>query len=427
VILITACESLTHCWSKSAVRKGAPPPTCPRCVVREPADVILELIQVWADVRREQASPFRILAWNWEWAYYYPDPQEPLSCHLPEGVELLLDIELGGMRTWRGKPQAIGEYSLSYAGPCQRFLATRAAVAARGTPVHAKIQINATHELCSVPNLPVLKTVHTKLKALLDHRVSGFMGCWSMACQYTLNTAALQLFLRDPSRASDEETFFADLAREYLGLRDTEPAARAWRQFSAAFEQYPFSIPMLYNGPHNDAPARRLSLRFEGKPAGRSWMPDEAGDDFTGVLQDFDIDDVVAGYSQMRDEWLAALPAYEAALENKDPDLTPEQQRHRREELSTARMLGVQIASITNVFRFARERGRIMKDRGLVAPCDLPRDPALLTIMRDEIANAARALPLVEADARLGFHDDCGYKYNAAKIREKIAAVEAEL
>ncbi len=457
VLLITACESLTHCWSKSATRRGMPGPTCPRCRDREPADLVLELLQTWSEVSRAQPQPFRILAWNWEWAYWYPDPQAEIVSRLPEGVELLLGFEMGGARPWDGRTLYVGEYAFSYVGPGQQFLATRELVRRRGTPVHAKLEFNCTHELCSVPNVPVLQTLHSRFVSLLDLEVDGFLGCWSMGTRLTLNTAALRVFLQDPERYRDRTAFLSALARDYFGLADPAPIVRAWEQFSDAFTHYPFSVALLYHGPHNDAPARVLSLHYAGTPIGRSWQADPPGDDLAPCLQGFFSDgqswtvaEVIAGFTRLRDGWAAGLRDY-AALETlpvaqaskpaSPLPVAPASRRygaaslrdsgpllHCRQELSVARMIAHQLTSIINVFRHYREQQRLLAEHHLTPPCDLPADPALLAIMADEIANLRQCLPLVEADPRLGWHQDIhGYKYNGEMIREKIATMEKEL
>ncbi len=434
VILITACEDLTHCWSKSPVRAGAPPPTCPRCRTREPADLILEILQTWADVRAAHPTPYRILAWNWEWSYYYPDPQTPIIARLPAGVELLLGFEMGGEKECQGRMLPVGEYSLSFAGPGRQFVLTREAVRATGLAVHAKIEINNTHELCSVPNLPVLATLHARFAAMTALDTAGFLGCWTMGTRRTLNTAAMRLFMRDPTAFADEQVFLDTLAREYLGLRETTQVIQSWRDFSAAFNHYPFSVALLYHGPHNDAPARRLSLHYEGRPTGRSWQADEPGDDLAPTLiashsdrSHLTLDEVIAGFTRIRDGWESALPAYATALAPAE-GIGEEQRRHRAEERSVACMLAIQFRSIVNVFCFYRETQRVLREQGLVAPCTLPRDPALLALMHAEIANVRRALPLVDADPRLGYHQDVGgYKYSGILIRAKITAMTAEL
>lgn len=432
VILITACESLTHCWSKTVRRDGALP-ACPRCRDREPAALVLELLQTWSEVSHHHPTPFRILAWNWEWAYWYPHPQLPIVSHLPDGMELLLGYEMGGTRRWGDRIIPVGEYAFSFAGPGEQFILTRQAAAERGIPVHAKIELNNTHEICSVPNVPVLRTLHTRFAAMARDEVAGFLGCWSMGGKMTLNTHAMRLFLRDPEQYLDEQTFLAALARDYFGLTATDAITRAWQQFSDAFTHYPFSVNLLYSGPHNDAPARRLSLHFEGTPTCASWRPGEPGDDLSRCIepffsdrQSFTLDDVIDGFTRLHAGWAEALRDY-AALEADEPG-SEEQCLHRRRELSCARMIAHQFRSIVNVFRFFREQQAVMQQHGLTAPCDIPPNATLREIMEDELANVRQALPLVEADSRLGYHQDIGgYKYNAEMMREKIGAMEAEL
>jgi len=435
VILITGNEGLTHCWSKHTTRAGDAPPTCPRCRERAPADVVLDLLRIWAEVSANHPTPFRILAWNWEWSLWYPDPQLPVVAHLPEGMELLLGFEMGGTRRWQGREIFVGEYALSYPGPCAQFLATRAVAAKRSIPVHAKIELNNTHELCSVPNIPVLSTLHTRFAAMTNEAIAGFMGCWTMSGALTLNTFAVHCYLRDPLRYVDEQTFLTELARDYFGCTMTAEVAHAWRCFGDAFTHYPFAIPILYNGPHNDAPARPLSLHFTGKPIGRSWMNDEPGDDLSRLFpadasgpNDFTPDEVIDGYQRLYDGWQDGLAPYAAALEANDVEITEEHQRHRREELGCARMIGLQLRSIINVYRFFREQQRVMRALGLTAPCDIPPNEALRAIMADELANVRHVLPLLAADPRLGYHQDTGsYKYDAAKIRGKIEQLTENL
>jgi len=434
VLLITAGEDVTHCWAKRDVRHGDTPPGCPRCRDREPADIVLRQIQTWADVSRRQSTPFRVLAWNWEWAHWYPDPPAPIIDRLPAGVELLLDLEFGGTRLWRGRPIPVGEYSLGYVGPGDRFVVSRAHARRRGIPVHAKIEINVSHELASVPNLPLLANVHGKLKALVEQGVAGFLGCWVTSSTLTVNSYAVRLFLQDPHRYLDAETFLDALGREYFGLRDTLRVQRAWVRFGQAFQEYPFSTAMLYSGPQNDAPARPLSLHYRGQPAPAAFRPGPFGDDLSrcfGKIQQSDNPftpaEIVSGFSRLRDLWIAALPDYEAGLADDEPQ-SDEQQRHRREELDCARMLGIQLASTANALAFFLAlRARCAALR-LTPPCAVPATPELLTLMREELANTEHALPLVERDPRLGFHQAYqGYKYDARLIREKLAAMRSEL
>jgi hypothetical protein len=86
------------------------------------------------------------------------------------------------------------------------------------------------------------------------------------------------------------------------------------------------------------------------------------------------------------------------------------------------------IESAANLFRFHAARQALVAQHGLKPPCELPRTDELAKIMRDEIANARAALPVVESDPRLGYHQEAQcYMYTPALMRAKIARMEAEL
>ena len=433
IILITSGEDITHCWSKrQVVAFGGQPPACPRCSGREPAEIVIQQIRAWTDAVHCYDPSCRVFAWNWEWCFWYADPQEEIIRKLPAGVELLLDLEIGGWKSLHGKQVRIGEYSLSYPGPGERFVAARKLAKECDIPAHAKIEMNATHEFCSVPNMPVIHTLHTKFKALTEHDANGFLGCWSQGVGLTLNTAAMQLFMQDPARYAEWPVFASALAREYFGLENSTQIMHAWEAFGEAFQQYPFSIAMLYFGPHNDAPARPLLLHYEGKPSAASFKAAELGDDISrclgayGDANAFTLDEVISSYSAMADGWNSCLAEHDAALGG--TNATELHLQRRRDELRCARMIGLQLRSIANVFRFHKERLNVMAQHGLCAPCLLPLNDTLAAIMRDEIRNAEAALPLVAVDHRLGFHRESqSHKYDERLIRQKIAAMRESL
>jgi hypothetical protein len=436
VILITASEYHSHCWSHY-VRYGlddgitvpsATPLRCPRCARREPAELVAQIARGWRDAADRHAPACRVIAWNWSWSLWYRDPQREVLGALPPGVDVLADWERGGQRAWRGRTIVVDEYAMGYAGPSERFLGTCAAARQAGRPVLAKLQIGTTHEIATVPNLPLLTNLHQKLTSLHKHGIAGFMGAWNFGCSLTLNTYAIRLFLEQPAEYRDRDRFLGTLAQTYLGVADPAAVIRAWEQFARAFEHYPFSIQLLYFSPLNDAPAHPLSFHYTGTPLGGSWVPHEFGDRLGDCLGKFTMGEVADAFTGLACGWQEGLAWYEQALRHFAPGASPAQRQHAMEELHCAQMIGLQFRSAANLFRFHAERQRLMAERDLVAPCDLPRTEALTSLLRAEILNAHAALPLVEADPRLGFHQEARvYMYDAALIRKKIAQMEREL
>jgi hypothetical protein len=91
-------------------------------------------------------------------------------------------------------------------------------------------------------------------------------------------------------------------------------------------------------------------------------------------------------------------------------------------------MIGIQLRSIANQFRFHARRAELISERALAPPCDFPRDQTLIEIMLDELRVTEAALPWVESDPRLGWHQSIqAYKYDAVNLRDKITLMRREL
>ena len=413
VILITASEYPTHCWSRRLLRSlddgvsdfDTGPMKCQRCAAREPAEIVAELLETWAAAaRRVQPQP-RVLAWNWSWSMWYPDPQTQVVDRLPEGIELLVNWERGGNKQKFGRTIPIDEYSLGYVGPSERYAASHRAAQRRNIPVHAKLQIGTTHEIATVPNLPLIQNLHGKMCGLYREQVAGVMACWNFGCSLTLNSFAFGLFCNSPAESLNPQWFLKKLAQCYFGPVADSTVIRAWAKFCESFELFPFSIRMLYIGPINYAPAYQLSLAYRAVPMGPAWLECEWGDRLDDCLGAFTLDEVIEAFSQMSERWASGLTVYDKALSPTE-GATPEQLQHRSEELSCARMIGCHLRCVTEIFRFHRWRLGVIAANGLKAPCQLPPDGQGMGIIKAQIVNAQDALLLAQADTRLGFHQE---------------------
>ena len=435
VILITATEYHSHCWSHRAryslsdgiVSQNDEPMQCPRCRGREPADVVLDLIQTWLNAASQIEPRPRVVAWNWSWSIWYPDPQGPIIEHLPEGVERLLDWERGGIKRMLGRDILIDEYSMGYAGPSPRCVQSLRLAQGKSTPVLAKLQIGTTHEMATVPNLPLIHKLHDKLSGLYKENVAGVMATWNFGCSLTLNSFAVGLFCKKPKLSLDCQWFLRELAQTYFGSVDYSAVARAWLSFSAAFDHFPFSIKMLYFGPVNDAPAYPLTLEYRNAPMGPSWLAHDFGDCLDDCLGEFSLDEVTNAFGEMSKHWEKGLTGYCEALSSTDPG-TQDQIRHRLEELSCARMIACQLRCALEIFRFHRWRLGVIAAKHLQPPCKVPADKQAVAILKRQIENAKEAQTLTKADTRLGFHQEPQAQfYDPAKIQQAIAVMRREV
>ena len=423
VILITASEYHTHCWSHRTRRimndkymdNCLVDVACPRCREREPADVVTELIAAWQKHAAAVSPSPRVWAWNWSWAMWYERPAREIIDKLPEGVELMCDFERGGSREQSIGTVIIDEYSLGYVGPTEQFQKSRAAALESNRPVCAKLQIGTTHEIATVPNLPLIPNLFNKLKNIDAMQLNGLMCSWNFANSASLNTAAFGAFVRRPDLRQDREAFCHALAVDYLEVPDSGPVLAAWKLFCDSFAEYPFALKMLYHSPMNFAPAYPLTLDYRDHPLGPMWVEHHPwGDRLDDCLEPFTLDQVCLCFEKLETLWNQGLALYASALEELE-------NRHAVEELSCARMIGCHLSAMRNIFEFHRHRKTAMEQFGLSGPCRIPADSRTTELIQRQKRVCCAALELIQQDARFGYHQEPHiYFYDENKIKAAI-------
>ncbi len=406
---ISASEHLTHCYAHGLERCTAPAPRgCPRCAARDPLAVTADVIADLHAGTRQSSATAQTIAWDWSWSMYAPAPQTALLARLPQDVTLLLDWERGGRRTMPdGRENAIDEYSLAYVGPSPQFEAMHAEATRLGLRVMAKLQVGTTHELATVPNLPLIDRLYAKLAAVEARGLDGVLATWNFGNAFSLNTAAVGRFVADPARPAPA-LFVKGLAEDYFGLPDGTDTAAALADFAAAMDYYPFDMPFLYWGVVNYALAYPLVLApLDGTPTGPSWMMAPRGDDLSASLGQFTLAETTALLGEVTIHWEAATARYRAAL-------AASTHPHAAEELGVA-------VTISGVFRSAWHAYQVYELRK-TWPDD--REARFAVLVAAEIANLDAVLPYLDADPRLGFHAECqGVMFSAALVREKLAVL----
>jgi len=422
-ILITASEHISHCWAHVLARTGhypCPEPfwnrrcTCRRCSPRGPIDVVADIVSTIHTAVKTARPEANVVAWDWSWNMYLKPPYRKLIERLPSDVILMGDFERGGMVRRAGKRMEVEEYSLAFPGPSPRFRDEAKLVRGKRR-LWAKLQVNTTHELATVPNLPLVVALYRKLKFLRDARAAGYMGTWNFACDTdTLNIFAVKR-LSDSIFDSDERRWLEKLAAAFFGRRvDAAGVVKAWYEFQHACRSYPINgNRFVYFSPVNYALVYPLKLKFDGTPMGWSHVKHEFGDRLEDTLGDLTFKQMITLLQRLSSRWARAVQTYGTALRSADrTDLA-------NKELGVAVTAGCAFRSTYNIYRWyasrkaRRSRSLSAEDRQIVA---------------DEIANLREALPWVADDPRLGFHQEPQrYLFTAAGIRRKLRELKALL
>ena len=418
-ILITASEYMSHCYSHYPVNpeitflpdtpKG--PLGCPRCARRHPREIVREIIENVHNGFGDAGNGAKVIAWNWSWNVYEKDPQARIINSLPRDVTVQAGFERGDTKVILGKLRTIDEYALSFAGPSRRFLESCKTARGNGMKVMAKLQIGATHELATVPNLPLIGSLYEKVRAMRKHKISSFMGCWNFGNMLTANTAAFNRFLTTKRLPSRRQALVA-FARDYFPGCNAQQVAEAWETFGGAMDSYPFCVPFMYHGPLNYAVAHPIEPGpLDKRPVGPSWLPAERGDELKESFGCYRLSEIIKGLGILTRTWWKGVETFEGALAAcKAPAA--------REEINTARMCGHCFQSGWNLYRAYRLR-RNWKASRL---------KAMLAIMRNERGHLADAAAIAQADKRMGFHIEPQLQmFNASSIRRKLRKLDAHL
>jgi hypothetical protein len=432
LINITHGERPTTCLSTaSAVGVGAV--TCPVCSALEPWEILHASLGAMERGMHAAAPAAELISW-----LYMPQPQGPVGyqlapwvhdipAHTPPGVILQFNFESGVTREFFGRELVGGDYWISPPGPSDRFRQVATTARAAGTPTSAKIQTGCSHEVASIPFVPVPSLLQRKFAAMRDLGVSHTMLCWYFGNYPGLmnRTAGRLSFEPFPE---DEESLLLELARRDWG-RQAGPAVEAWKLFAEGYANYPLTNLFQYYGPMHDGPVWPLLLRPEDAMLSPTWLlgsttthepwppsGDRVGECIHGA---FTLAEAVELARRIDQAWTRG-----AAILSELRDACADRPERLR-DIDLAEALGIQFRSGHNILRFYELRERMLR-------LDSPERLQLLTKMRaiaeDELRNGPRLVELCERDARLGFHSEAeGYKYFPAKIRWRMDQLQSVL
>ncbi|MDD3725944.1 MAG: hypothetical protein PHI44_01930 [Candidatus Ratteibacteria bacterium] len=431
VFMITASEFHTHCYSHYPKWRlkftdplmdewAAKPFECKRCDKREPHQVVSEVITLINKGIKDASPDARVIAWNWSWYIIEPDPQEKLISSLPQDVILQGDFERGGYKKVLNKQLDIDEYSLSYTGPSPRFKKLFCLAKDRGMKVTAKLQVGSTHELVTVPYIPVPYKIAEKLYRMRKMGVDGFLGCWIFGGDISpMSKVAGKMSGRHsltPSNAVKE------VAIEEFGKEQAGYVIKAWRYFSDAWENYPFSIPFLYSSPVNYATAYPFTLKDKEMREIPSWLPlprDKnghliSGDTLNGWIRPFSSAFVIRAFKKLLSEWGKGIDVLKEGKEYL------EEPRYKK-ELDLAVHIFLLIRSTINIIEFYRLLKRYNSGDKVV-------QKELKKLLKDEVVIVESDMEIIKRNSDFGYHPEAheyfitekDLTYKAALLKRQI-------
>jgi len=394
---------------------------CKRCEKREPYEVVAEIIKLVNKGIKDANPEAKVIVWNWSWYIIEPDPQKNLISRLPEDVILQGDFERGGYKNVLNKRLEIDEYSLSYTGPSPRFRKLFYLAKKRGMKVTAKLQIGSTHELVTVPYIPVPYKIAEKLYRMRKMGVDGYLGCWIFGGDISPMSKVAGKLSVNPSLSPSAAV--KEVAMEEFGKEASAYVIKAWKHFSDAWENYPFSIPFLYSAPVNYATAYPFDLSAKEIRWIPSWLPlprDKnghlavAGDNLKGWIRPFSAEFVQMAFKKLLSEWEKGIDVLKKGKGYLD------EPRYKK-ELDLAIHIGLLIKSTVNIVEFYsllkeyREGKKEAKRK-------------LIKLLKEEILIAEKDREIIKINKDFGYHPEAHeYFITEEDLSYKIAILKKQI
>lgn len=443
-IALVGGEGFHHCFMRPAGVAGKPT-NCARCQGQDPHQHVARLVNTLAAAVQSTGPGRRFLAWPYSaFIWSRDDPTDSRWVQdLDGGVEVLANFNTGDIDATTGGGAILYDYNIKQIGPSTRFKAQSHACSTRKIPILAKTETNTTPDTFFLPYLPVHFRWHQHFCAIRESGASGLMGQWKFfGMNGSLPEELLYHAIWNPNRTTNELLHTA--ARRDFSIRSeaADQVVDAWREMSAAWDDFPYSamtsgeLEAYMRGPWYLGPAHPLVLNEQaGYGLGEKFyrlrgdlvesIPQEELTKLPGKPRyvcnllfclPFGVEKFLTLATSCRDRWDQALQHLEMALGAEPVDLAVK-------ELNVCRTISIHLHTLVHVAQFFRLRDGL----GRTPITNTQLDQALAemdAVVRAEIRNAQRALPILEKDPRIGYGFTYGEVYDVEMVREKIQQCE---
>ena len=437
MINISHGERITTCLS--SISAGTPYEgriNCPRCSGKAPWEILHASLSVMQQGMQDAEPGAELISWHYmggsnlaDWVYEIPK-------NTPKGVILQFQFETGVTKTQSGKKQVGGDYWLSTPGPSMNFERQAEIARESGTRVSAKIQTGNSHEVASIPYVPVPSMIYRKFSAMHRLGVSHTMLGWYFGNYpgLMIKSAGELSFKHFPE---SEDAFLYRLASLYWKEADVPAVVEAWKMFAEGYGHYPLQNLMGYYGPFHDGVVWPLLLKPQDAPLSPTWQitsprtlepwppsGDRIGEclwyggervsgSMENVLTLSETVELCHSMSTIWDEGVDILSKLEPKYKDEAEQIL---------EIGLAKALGIQFRSGYNILRFYLLREEMFNMEGRER-LDILKE--LVNIINEEMNSGKQLIDLCEKDSRLGFHSEAeGYKYFPEKIRWRLKQLE---
>lgn len=403
LVNISYGERPTSCLSTHFGRE------CPHCSKKSPGEILASVMGPMEQGMHDAAPDAELICWlyvpqNGTGGSLHADEMLDLAAKLPEGVVLQYNYESSGGKEQLGVYRHAGDYWLSYEGPSEIYGQIAETVRSRGGAMSAKIQVGCSHEVATVPFVPVPGLLYRKYKTMRKLGVSHVMQCWYFG-NYPgiMNRAAGELAFEE--FADTEHDFLLRLARPEWG-DCAKKTVEAWESLAEGYSHYPLENMFQYYGPVHDGLVWPLFLIPVNKGLAPTWRLDygTSGDRYGECLGAFTLEEVRTLTRTMSEKWHRGILLLQSVRESLSGN------GERLKDIRVAEALDLQLQSAAAILQFYTLREKLLEGDASVLD-------AMERIVREEKDRSLRMVEFCREDSRLGFHSEAeNYKYFPGKL-----------
>ncbi len=379
------------------------------------------------DACRAHNPDAEIVFWTYNWGWAPEADRVALIEHLPTDITLHVTFEMFEPFTHDGVWSLCVDYTASQVGPGRYFASEAAAASARGMALSSQVNTGGlTWDVGTIPYQPIpyqWLARHRAIKqARTDWGLSGLMENhhYGWTPSFVSDLAKWSYWTPSP----EGEDVLAAIARRDFGA-GAHLALAAWDLWSRAAREYVPTNADQY-GPCRIGPAYPLALF--GFPTLHS-NPDAMFGDlivYGPYRPDPGLPGVktapparvvgeIAAFERMQELWTDGTAKLAEAAALAPARLRPEAERM----VGLGRYVSTVVATTLACKRWWQLETELLGEPDPVrAGAVLDR---LLAVAHAEVANCETAIPLLEADSRLGWEPSMNYLGDAAHVRWKLA------
>ncbi|MBQ3219604.1 MAG: hypothetical protein IJB32_03330 [Clostridia bacterium] len=414
IISITLGERVTSCGNTWSDLSGVWNNNCPHCKDKSRMEIVAHTAEIIKGAINKVNPEIDFISWTYG---HRGNPKEVIEEYVdkcPKDVVMLQNFEDDGRVYQLGKKRFALDYYLSYAGPSDMFKYTADRAVKEHKRVYAKMQACCSHELATVPYIPVPGLIYDKVVRAKKLGVSGIMESWLFGNYPCLMSKAVGMLSADTLYETKRE-FLEELAGIYFNTNDSVKVAKAWECFEKGYTQYPVNVMFNYYGPMHDGVVWELTLNPKNLSLPRTWkLEDRPCGDRIGecLFNGHTLEEAIILSEEVSKCWSEGLKYLSETSAWND---------EFNEQISIAKALGVLFNSGCNILKFYKLRDSLGYGDG-----DARKTLSLMKeIVYKEIENSTEMIKLCKLDNRLGYHSEAeGYKFFPEKLECRIECLK---